>query len=982
MFASVADNQLLTKVWRSGMSTQNEVLFLLGVANAFVPFSLSLFETGSVGPVSGWTDKQQAAVQLSYIRGLVSRNSDFLKVVETPSAARAAIREGKLAIVLALEMDQLSVAEILELKAEYGVASVVPIHLADNAFGGTAVYNELFDSANRYLNSAGFDIVRDPTSSYQMGPTQQLAGQPLGAVAPAALFEDLEAYLLDAEDIYGECKAPHSIGMRNAKGLTGGGDLRTLLRAGMMVDVAHMSALAVDQAITVAESEGIPVFSSHTAMRSGEPLNAAEQQRSHHDISERSLTENQVRRIVGLGGVLGYGTSGDEVVRHPLASIDAGEVVMLTGNSYTAARTIEEGFAWDLVEGAVHPYETPLASLVVNVGTGYDPKEACSSFEIILETQSGLGQPIVQVSSGLLGENTRFDSFQRANLYVPLTQAIPLGSITKALVVFHPCNDDRWALRNVSVTFNTNTGGRGVLFQEWASLWHDDFLSSFGGYFQLLATSNSVWSTDLRRLDRCSSADGVCVPWRDVPVDRIRLEIDGDNLDLIRVNVETQNRCILRSGTTIKLSSGEVERVGDHYLLNIRPDVGTDFPSIAEIRSIALSVGGGTPDVRSIRAVALQPQDADDAPGFPLSSRKAHPFWARLTPLAPAVVYRAKGCDAPRLDTPAELIEVELTTAEQDAAGTSYPRLSVSHASGTVALELNRSQPFGSSLIPAEDRSPFIQIAGGRTTRSVLRLPAGTKVRDLLRFRIDGNLTGDNWNLRSVRLNVLEDPLATWNDNYRKVLEVTGGRGVALGTDLNGLQHQLSASSAPSRYVDAMNVYGPLGPSSTQLSLSQVGSKFFSLQEDGIAHIGMLPDFVQTLRGLSRGGDDSADRLFRSAEDTLRMWERVFAATSAPIEWAERGVTQFMEKGKKYRIGTTLPTWFDAIINLQVQEAAGTSWYNPALKIKYKRLSDGIEGDAMFTNVWQQASAAHLKRPEILEVWIESGPEWANIVYW
>jgi len=115
----------------------------------------------------------------------------------------------------------------------------------------------------------------------------------------------------------------------------------------------------------------------------------------------------------------------------------------------------------------------------------------------------------------------------------------------------------------------------------------------------------------------------------------------------------------------------------------------------------------------------------------------------------------------------------------------------------------------------------------------------------------------------------------------------------------------------------------------------------------------MLPDFVQTLRGLSRGGDDSADRLFRSAEDTLRMWEKVFAATAAPIEWAWRGAPQFAEKRKRYRIGATLPTWFDTMLYLQVQEAAGTSWHNPALKIRFKRLSDGLEGDATFTNVWR-----------------------------
>jgi len=78
----------------------------------------------------------------------------------------------------------------------------------------------------------------------------------------------------------------------------------------------------------------------------------------------------------------------------------------------------------------------------------------------------------------------------------------------------------------------------------------------------------------------------------------------------------------------------------------------------------------------------------------------------------------------------------------------------------------------------------------------------------------------------------------------------------------------------------------------------------------------------------------------------------------------------------------TESTWFDTMLYLQVQEAAGTSWHNPALKIRFKRLSDGLEGDATFTNVRQQASTGPLKRPKVLELWIESGPGWSNVVYW
>ncbi len=42
---------------------------------------------------------------------------------------------------------------------------------------------------------------------------------------------------------------------------------------------------------------------------------------------------------------------------------------------------------------------------------------------------------------------------------------------------------------------------------------------------------------------------------------------------------------------------------------------------------------------------------------------------------------------------------------------------------------------------------------------------------------------------------------------------------------------------------------------------------------DGLAHYGLLPDFIQDLRncGLDRG---DLRPLFRSAEDYIRLWER------------------------------------------------------------------------------------------------------------
>ena len=51
------------------------------------------------------------------------------------------------------------------------------------------------------------------------------------------------------------------------------------------------------------------------------------------------------------------------------------------------------------------------------------------------------------------------------------------------------------------------------------------------------------------------------------------------------------------------------------------------------------------------------------------------------------------------------------------------------------------------------------------------------------------------------------------------------------------------------------------------------GGKKFDINVDGIAHVGMLPDFIEDLRHIGVT-DNDLKPLFRSAEGYIRMWER------------------------------------------------------------------------------------------------------------
>lgn len=88
---------------------------------------------------------------------------DFLDIVTDPAQMRDTVRKGKLAVILGMEVDNIGnfnrldvaknpaavVAEVRRLHA-MGVRYAFPIHVSDNAFGGAAVYDGLFNLANRY----------------------------------------------------------------------------------------------------------------------------------------------------------------------------------------------------------------------------------------------------------------------------------------------------------------------------------------------------------------------------------------------------------------------------------------------------------------------------------------------------------------------------------------------------------------------------------------------------------------------------------------------------------------------------------------------------------------------------------------------------------------------------------------------------------------------------------------------------------------
>lgn len=208
------------------------------------------------------------------------RGRGWFRIVQSGAEARRVVEQGKLAVVLGIEVDSLfdckvgrcdedDVGRGLDEVHALGVRHLIPIHLFDNAFGGAAMYKESLVAGSAVFNGRPMQpsICRDP------------------------------AYGLPARSVLFSGDLPAQAPICNALGLTGLGEtmVRGMMARGMIVDIDHMSARAKTRVLEIAEEEGYPVVSGHAELTSSVV-------RKHR--SERALTPGEVDRIRRLGGVV------------------------------------------------------------------------------------------------------------------------------------------------------------------------------------------------------------------------------------------------------------------------------------------------------------------------------------------------------------------------------------------------------------------------------------------------------------------------------------------------------------------------------------------------------------------------------------------------------------------------------------------------------------------------------------------------------
>lgn len=202
----------------------------------------------------------------------------WYRIAYTPAQARRAITEGKLAVVLGVEVDQLfggvigqgSTTDDLAVEVDrlhaLGVRHVFPLHLKDNHFGGAA-----------------FGIALQWSRRHR----------PFSRVNPSS---SLPVFRMDTAD----CTAAgydYRGGHCNVRGLTPLGEalIQLLMSHRMMIDIDHMSAASRADTLRLTGSANYPVVAGHAEL-----FGAA--QPGYR--SERLLTDDEVELIDRHGGIV------------------------------------------------------------------------------------------------------------------------------------------------------------------------------------------------------------------------------------------------------------------------------------------------------------------------------------------------------------------------------------------------------------------------------------------------------------------------------------------------------------------------------------------------------------------------------------------------------------------------------------------------------------------------------------------------------
>ena len=272
----------------------------------------------------------------------------WLQIVYSPEEARKVIGENRLAVTLGVEVNSLGnwrnfddlekqcrgdlqkarelIGKELDWLYGLGVRQITPIHLTNNAFGGTAIYLRFLETVNVFVTGERWSVddAWDTGVRYRLDHdgvdlideierTIAVSGRRLRAMHRRTLLDHIPGI----RDMYEAVEAPKTGGGHaNVRGLNKYGRilLDEMMKRGIIIDVDHMSEKSTDEALTIAEQHHYPVICSHAWFRdllysASTEFHSQEQDQYgtsdvHKVAHEAGKRGDQIERISRLGGIV------------------------------------------------------------------------------------------------------------------------------------------------------------------------------------------------------------------------------------------------------------------------------------------------------------------------------------------------------------------------------------------------------------------------------------------------------------------------------------------------------------------------------------------------------------------------------------------------------------------------------------------------------------------------------------------------------
>jgi microsomal dipeptidase-like Zn-dependent dipeptidase len=309
-------------------------------------------------PQTGTDDRSAIQIQVSGMKALVEHvdgqcggpGQGWVQIAYSPQEAARIIGENKLAVVLGVEVDSLGnwrraddlqqlsqgsleqarhlISEELDWLRGLGIRQITPVHLTNNAFGGTAIYMRFLEVSNRFVTGQDYEV----EDAWETGIRYRLdrdgddlvddaerkvasSGKPI--VKPrnmnhGTLVDHVPGLRAAAAAGLNTSHGAHA----NQRTLNPYGRilLEEMMKRGMLIDIDHMSQKTLDAALDLAEARAYPVLSSHAWFRDlafsadvvfehdkTHPYGTGDVHKVAHELGKRA---DQIARIARLGGVV------------------------------------------------------------------------------------------------------------------------------------------------------------------------------------------------------------------------------------------------------------------------------------------------------------------------------------------------------------------------------------------------------------------------------------------------------------------------------------------------------------------------------------------------------------------------------------------------------------------------------------------------------------------------------------------------------